>query len=111
MNEDKFQSECYQWFHESFPEYRGLLCYNLNNSRNKVRAMMDKGMGLQKGRSDMVFYFNGIATMFELKVKGGSQSPDQKKWEKSITESGFKYHLIWTLEDFKEKIMEIILNT
>ena len=109
QSEDKFQSDCYLWFHETFPQYRGLLCYNLNNSRNKIRASTDKAMGLQKGRADMVFYFNKKAYHIELKVNGGTQSQDQKKWQKVIEEAGFQYYIINdSLQDFKDFINGII---
>lgn len=109
QSEDKFQSDCYLWFHENFPQYRGLLCYNLNNSRNKIRASMDKSMGLQKGRSDMVLYFKGLAYHIELKVNGGTQSPDQKKWQSVIQNAGFRYYVINdSVQDFKDLINGII---
>ena len=110
QSEDKLQSECYLWFHETFPEYRGLLCYNLNNSRNRIRASMDKAMGLQKGRSDMVLYWNGTAYHIELKVAGGTQSKDQKKWQQAIKNAGFDYVIVRSLLDFMDYINGIIFT-
>jgi hypothetical protein len=107
-SEDKLQSDCYLWFHETYPKYRGLLCYNLNNSRNKIRASMDKGMGLQKGRADMVLYWKGSAYHIELKLPNGVQSPDQKKWQAVILLAGFEYTIIRSLEDFKDYTNGII---
>lgn len=108
QTEDAFQSSCYQWFHATYPQYRGLLCYNLNNSRNKIRAMMDKGMGLQKGRADMVFYYNGRACMIELKFNDGRQSKDQIEWERKIVKAGFSYYVIRSVEGFQQLINSII---
>lgn len=108
MSEDAFQSKCYMWFHHEYPELRGLLCYNLNNSKHKVRAMMDKGMGLQKGRSDMVFYYDARAYMIELKVGKNDQLDDQIEWQKKIERAGFYYCIIRTLEDFQMVIKNII---
>lgn len=107
-SEDQLQSECYQWFHSTYPDLRGLLCYNLNNSRNKIRAAMDKGMGLQKGRSDMVFYYQGRAVMIEFKLGDGRQSKDQKEWESKIVKAGFPYYIIRSFDEFKELIEEIL---
>ncbi len=106
--EDRLQSDCYTWFHNEFPELRGLLCYNLNNSRNKVRAMMDKAMGLQKGRSDMVFYYQGRAVMIELKTDTGRQSKEQIEWECKIKSAGFDYKIIRSLEEFQGLILAIV---
>lgn len=110
MNEDRIQYDCYMWFHDTYPELRGLLCYNLNNSRNKIQAMMDKGKGLQKGRADMVFYYKGVATMIELKILTGTQEPDQKIWQAKIEAAGFKYHLVRSLEEFQKIILAIVNN-
>lgn len=110
MSEDRLQYDCYTWFHSEFPELRGLLCYNLNNSRNKIQAMMDKGKGLQKGRADMVFYYKGVATMIEFKTPTGTQEPDQRIWQTKIEAAGFKYYLIKTLEDFQQIIRKIQNN-
>ena len=104
MTEESLHARCYLWFHSEFPELRGLLCYNLNNSRNKIQAMMDKGKGLQKGRSDMVFYYKGTATMIEFKIETGRQSKDQIEWQKRIELAGFKYYIIRSLEEFQELI-------
>lgn len=108
MNEDKLHANCYLWFHATYPELRGLLCYNLNNSRNKIQAMMDKGKGLQKGRSDLVFYYNGSATMIELKTEEGYQSKEQKEWQSRIEKAGFKYYVIRSLEEFQQLINKLI---
>lgn len=110
MSEDKFQFICYDWFHSTYPELRGLLCYNLNNSRNKIQAMMDKGKGLQKGRADMVFYYNLSALHIELKVDGNAQSSDQIKWQKVIESQGFRYVVVKSFEDFKAEIVAFINN-
>jgi len=108
ISEDKLQSDCYRWFHENYPDLRGLLCYNLNNSKNKIRAMMDKGMGLQPGRSDLVFYFNSKAYMLEAKTEIGRQTPIQKVWEAKIIRAGFSYEIFRSKDEFISLILAII---
>jgi hypothetical protein len=109
QTEDAFQSSCYQWFHATYPQYRGLLCYNLNNPKNKIRGIMDKGMGLQRGRSDMVLYFDRKAYHIELKVAGGTQKPDSKEVAEIIQNAGFSYVIIKdNLQDFEDYINGII---
>ena len=110
MTEDQLQSQCYRWFHETYPQHRGKLCYNLNNSRNRVRGMMDKGMGLQPGRSDMVLYHNVHAYMIEFKLPDGVQSKEQKRWEGIIRDAGFDYIIIRSLEEFKKYLQGILGN-
>ena len=110
MTEEKLQSECYLWFHDTYPQYRGQLCYNLNNPRNRIRGMMDKAMGLQPGRSDMVLYHQGRAYMIELKLPDGVQSKIQEKWEAVIKQAGFSYVVIRSLEEFKRYLQGILGN-
>lgn len=109
-NEDRIQQECYLWFHNTFPHFRGLLCYNLNNSANKIQATKNKGMGLQKGRSDMVFYYNGKAYMIEMKTEKGTQKIDQIKWQSVVESQGFTYRIARSKDDFQKIIFHILDN-
>lgn len=107
--EDAFQAECYIWFHNTYPLLRGLLCYNLNNSRNKIAASINKAMGLQKGRSDMVFYYKGQAYHIELKVSPNKQTNEQKEWQKVIESQGFSYFVVFdSVDEFKKLIQKIV---
>ena len=106
--EHRLQYDCYQWFHNTYPQYRGLLCANLSNSKNKVDGNRNKAMGLQAGRSDMVFYFARNAYQIELKIASGKQSPAQIEWQKVIESQGFNYYIVRTLEEFQELISSII---
>jgi hypothetical protein len=105
--EDRIQSECYIWFHNSFPDYRGLLCYNLNNSKNRIDGARNKALGLQAGRADMTFYWKGTAYFFELKTEIGTQQPVQKTWMLQMLSHGFEYHIIRDLETFQNIINQI----
>lgn len=111
MQENRLHQECYIWYHNTFPNLRGLLCYNLNNSKNKIDGARNKSMGLQAGRSDMVFYYNGRAVMLECKVSDGRQSQGQKQWQELIESQGFEYHIFRDLETFKTIINETITSS
>lgn len=107
QTEIQLHSSCFQWHWNNFPNERGLLCYNLNNSANKIQGNQNKALGLIKGRSDMVYYKNGKALMIEFKTEDGIQSNEQKQWQKIITEAGFQYSIIRTLEEFKYLIQSL----
>lgn len=107
-SEEALQADCYTWAHNTYPEIRGLLCYNLNNSANKRSAAINKAMGLQPGRSDMVLYWKGKAYMIEFKLPGKKQQPKQKDWERKIKEHGFTYTIIDSYEGFRSYICGII---
>ena len=108
ITESRLQADCYVWFHNNYPAYRGLLCYNLGNSKNKIDGNRNKAMGLQKGRADMTLYAKGTAYFFEFKTETGVQSPDQKAWQAKVTEQGFQYHIVRSFADFQQKILSIL---
>ena len=107
-SEDKIQSDCYVWFHNTYPNLRGLLCYNLNNSKNRIDGARNKAKGLIAGRSDMVLYYNSNAFMIEFKTSDGSQSAGQKEWEALVKSQGFQYHIVRSLEEFKSLILMLL---
>jgi hypothetical protein len=105
-SEIKLQSQSFLWHWNNYPNERGLLCYNLNNSANKIQGNQNKALGLIKGRSDMVYYKKGKAIMLEFKTETGTQSKDQKEWEQRIKSEGFEYRIIRNFEDFLSIINE-----
>ena len=107
-SEDKIHQDCYVWFHNTYPHLRGLLCYNLNNSRNKIDGARNKPKGLIAGRSDLVLYYSGAAYMIEMKNEDGSQSNEQKEWEAKIKSQGFEYHICRSLSEFQSLITCIL---
>lgn len=103
------QSKCFLWHWNNYPNERGLLCYNLNNSKNKIDGNQNKALGLIKGRSDMVYYKKGKAIMLEFKTTTGIQSKDQKQWQENIVNQGFEYHIIRNFEEFEKIINNSIV--
>lgn len=101
------QASSFQWHWNTFPECRGLLCYNLNNSANKIQGNQNKALGLIKGRCDMVYYYNSKAYMLEFKNDCGTQTKEQQEWQNKVEISGFKYYVVRSLEQFKEIINKI----
>jgi hypothetical protein len=108
MSEARLQQECVMWFNNTFPDLRGLLCYNLNNSTGGMRGTKNKYMGVVSGRSDMVFYYKAKAYMIELKTDVGTQSQTQKEWQELIESHGFKYYIIRSLGQFEVLIRSIL---
>ena len=106
--EARIQGHSYVWFHNTYPKLRGLLCYNLNNSRNKIDGSRNKSLGLQKGRSDLVLYLKGTAYMIEVKTETGKQSKDQKEWQQIIESQGFRYFVIRDRDEFEKLIVSLL---
>ena len=101
MMEWQLQKQCFQWFVTEYPAHSKLLCYNLNNRKDKSSAIQNKKIGLQKGRADLSLYFNGTAYFFELKTRTGEQSYFQKELQMAVEIQGFEYFLVRDLEYFK----------
>jgi hypothetical protein len=108
MSEDRIHQECYLWFHNTYPKYRGLLNYNLNNSANARVGKKNKEMGLQAGRSDFEFLWNKKVYFIEIKTEKGHQSRVQKEWQALIQSQGFLYFIVRDLSLFKDIIESII---
>ena len=109
LSEDRIHQECYLWFHNTYPKYRGLLNYNLNNSANARAGKKNKEMGLQAGRSDFEFLWNKEVYFIEIKTETGYQSKVQKEWQVLAESQGFWYGIARNKETFI-KIVNHIIN-
>ena len=110
ISEERLQSECFVWFWNTFPALRGLLSYNLNNSKNRIDGSRNRALGLTKGRSDMEFNYNKKTYFIEFKTPTGRQSTAQKKWQKTVESQGFEYYLVRSFDEFKKLITKILSN-
>lgn len=118
MSEAKMQSELWQWFYNSYPQYRfepseytkkprTLLVHNYNNPRNKIQGAMLAGIGLVAGFPDLTLYVpsNGFpGMMLELKKTGEVPRPEQMEVLDKLRAMG--YYATWSndLEECKKLI-------
>ena len=91
--EDTLQKQIVKWFRLQYPDMTQLLCYNNNNSKDMIRQVIDKSLGLVTGRNDLTLYYRGRALLLELKAKGGKQSEAQIEFERTATKYGNHYRL------------------
>lgn len=109
LTEDQIQSRCYIWFHNTYPQYRGLLFHVPNGgSRNMMEANKFKSMGVVAGVADIFFLWKTCCFIFEFKTLIGTQSDAQKKWQQAVEAEGFRYIIIRDEETFKSNICSII---
>lgn len=108
MTESKLQQEIVNFYNNEFclkfHKPRGMI-FSIPNggSRNKLEVITMKATGLLAGASDLVVIFpNGKLSFVELKTEKGTQSDKQKDFEKRVTDLGYEYKLIRTLEEFKQ---------
>ena len=105
ISEDRLQQQIFTYHWNNYPEQRGLLFHVYNGAVNKVQGAQLKSKGMVKGVSDMVYLRPGGKPLFlELKTEKGRQSPAQKDWERKVTNAGYEYKLIRSLDEFKSII-------
>lgn len=107
-SEEYIQYECVQWFWNTYPNLRGLLCCNKNNSRNKIEGNKWRALGVIAGRADLVLYYDGKTYHIEMKTEKGIQSKEQKDWASLVESSGFRYYICRSLFEFQTLIKLII---
>lgn len=109
QSEDRLQQECYLWFHNTYPQFRGLLFHAPNGgNRNAREGAKFKAMGVFPGVADLLFIFNNRFYAIELKTATGRQSMKQKLWAITVREQGVKYFVVRDLKNFKYIINSII---
>ena len=106
--EQQIQQSIISWFNYQYPKLNGLLCANLNNSKDARTGGINKSMGVIAGRADLVLYFKGKAYHIEVKTPKGKQSEAQKEWESIICLSGFNYDVVRSLDEFIH-LMKVII--
>lgn len=107
LSHDQLQAECYQWFHNTYPEQRGLLHANVNNAQNKIKGNQQKALGVVKGVLDMEYFRNGQLHFFDIKVGKDKFSQAQHEFMAQVTAEGAKCYEIRSLEQFQTIIKEI----
>ena len=109
MSEDRLQQECYMWFHNKYPVYRGLLFHIPNGgARNSREGAKFRTMGVHRGVADFCFLWSGKAYFVELKTDIGKLSKEQERWAKVIIAQDFYYTIKRTRLEFKTIIETII---
>lgn len=113
--EGRIQAECFQWFHNSFPQYRGLLfhCPNENDraDSNPIQGAIRKSLGVWPGVADLICLIprgGHGALLIEMKDEHGTQKQAQKVWQAAVEAQGYKYCLCRSLAQFKEIILDYL---
>ena len=110
QSEEALQQKIVFWFHNTYPQYRGLLFHVPNGDiRSKRAGARLKRLGVIAGVSDLILLYKSYTFLFELKTLKGKQSKSQSKWELLMKKNSFSYTVIRSLEQFKRHI-EIIIK-
>lgn len=108
MSEDQLQAKCYQHFHNTFPEQRGLFFSVPNGGfRNKIEAMKLKSTGLVSGIPDLIYIYKSVPFGIEMKTETGDTSDAQKRIHAIWEANGIKVYICRSFEQFQQIINEI----
>ena len=113
--ESKIQIVCVNWFKYQYPSL-GPIFFSVPNGgkRNLTEAKILKAEGAKAGVSDLLLLHPNEECNFlaiEMKTKTGSQSKNQKDWQKGIENLGGKYQICRSVEEFQETINLYLKNT
>lgn len=110
-SENRIQSEAFLWFHNEFPNLRGLLYHVPNGEyRDKITASKLKSMGVVSGVPDIVFHYRGKTWFFEFKDEKGRVTTSQEKIHCVLREQGFIVWIIRDVKHFQETVSGIVAN-
>lgn len=109
ISEERLQADCFQWFWNTYPQYRRLLWAVPNGGwRNKKEAAKLKATGVVKGVHDLHLFFEGKFVTFELKVDDNEMTEEQMDFADKISNHGGTWFLIKTFEKFKKEVLKIL---
>lgn len=106
QTEEQMQSEVAIWFWNSFPDYRRMLFHVDNNSYNSIIGARKKALGVCQGPSDFILVlYLGKVNFIEFKTDSGSQTPEQKDFQRKVEERGHEYTIVRSVAKAKNHIL------
>lgn len=106
--ESRIQIACVRWFMYEYPQYAGLLFHVPNGGyRKKTTAIIMKQEGVVSGVADLILLVpnkDSHGLCIEMKTEKGRQSDNQKVWQFKVTEQGYQYEVVRSVEQFIDVI-------
>lgn len=106
--ESRIQQACIKWFRLQYPKL-ALVMFAVPNggARKRIEGAIMKAEGVTKGVADLLLlypskHYHGLA--IEMKTAKGRQQPSQKIWQRAIEDTGYKYVICRSFEDFQTEI-------
>lgn len=110
--EHKMQCSMVKWFRLKYPSMRhNLFSVPNGGRRDVVTGAKLKAEGVLPGVSDLILLKRNKsygALLIETKTKKGIQQKSQKEWEMKITEDGYKYVVVRSLDEFIKVVTEYL---
>lgn len=95
-SEAKLQSEIWKWINNNFIIHDKCVAYHIPNggARNEREGANLKAQGVVPGVADLHILCNGKSLYIELKTAIGTQSNEQKEFERMVNNHGAQYHVV-----------------
>lgn len=107
-HEHRLQCACVRWFRLQYPKMKhNLFAVPNGGKRDAGTAAKLKEEGALAGVADLILLYPNRfygALLIEMKTKDGKQSEYQKDWQAKITNDGYKYIVVRSLESFQQEI-------
>lgn len=111
--ESILQQQCVAWFRAQYPQFAMLLTHPINEGSghtrtDRFRQAIHKAEGAVKGVPDLLLFlpsvidgqlYHGLG--IEFKTKKGSQSQEQKDFQKMFEAAGYRYIVVRDFETFR----------
>ncbi len=112
LSESQIQKQCVAWFRERYADIeRMFFAVGNGGKRNVWTAKIMKDEGVRAGVADLILLIplQGYAALcIEMKTPVGTQSAEQKAFEKECKKYKVKYVVCRSLEDFQREVKEYI---
>lgn len=106
--ESKIQQEIVMWFNNNYclKNMNPKCCiFSVPNEGSNIKEQLyKKSLGMKSGVSDLIVIMPNKILFVECKDHKGKQREEQKEFEETITNLGFEYFMVRTLDDFILKI-------
>lgn len=103
-SESKIQQEIVIWFRNNNLKTNNIIFSVPNEGKSAKEQMFKKATGLMSGVSDLICINDGEVIFIECKDEKGKQSDKQIQFEEIVKSQGYRYILVRSLEDFKNKL-------
>jgi hypothetical protein len=101
--EGYLQTECIAEFRNQFERYRTGVIIPVPNELARKR----KDIIIKEGCSDLILVFNNKVIFCELKVGFNKQQPNQIDFQNLVTNLGYQYHIIRSIDEFRNLITSL----
>lgn len=111
----RIQKGCIFWFDMQYPKLIMLLFHIPNGGkRNIIEAVNFKKMGVRAGVADLFLSVSSLGfhgLYIEIKMPGGTQGDNQKKFQQQVEANGYKYCIADSVDFFITIIQWYLIGT